>query len=509
MTSNLGTALSDTIAAVLADGTDFADQDDATLLASISRLSTLSGMVETLTARACAVAATRSSRDLGHSGLAARSGFTSTEKLIQAVTRSTGPEAARLVQVGQMMTDSALEPVLLPVSTGELDDAGCPVPLLDDTGEPVVELVETNPTPWLNPVVAAVESGAVSPAAASAIRRGLSDPSSAVDIEALRDAVDILLQLACRVNADLLFTKARQLRDELDMEGVADREKALHDARYFRIRQNPDGSYRGSFQYGPEDGALLDSIISTLMSPRRGGPRFVDETSRTRAQALVADPRTNDQLQADAIIAALQLAVDADPGTFFGGRRPAVKVLVVAEALEPAATSGDSDRTDGEATSPAIPRTRRGFGRIEATQEAVALETVDRLICNSGTLGISFTGDGQALNLGRETRLFSRKQREVMAARDGGCIGSEDCNAPPSLCEAHHLDQWNRDHGRTDVDDGVLLCRFHHMNFHNNGYRIVRRGGRYWLVPPPEIDPAQTPVPLFSNNPTIARLHAS
>ena len=476
--------------AAAADARDTRSLDDASLLGSVARLQEHITLAQSLSAVLVAEIQTRSTRDLGHSGLAARNGFTSPEKLVQAITKSTKAEAIALVHAGRLMRDADLEPVAMPVSTGELDDAGCPIPLVDSDGEPVVELVETNPTPWLVPVAQAVTAGTLSVAAASAIRKGLGDHTPGTSPEELLNAARMLVEWSSRMDADQLFKRARQLRDEVDAAGVADRERALHDGRYLKIWERPDGSVAGSFQYGPEDGALLIAAVNAAMSPRRGGPRFVDPDAKAQAQALLEDPRTNEQLQADAFIAAMRLSIEADPNRIYGHNRPAVKVLVIRDALT-------ADETGA----------RTGFGRIEGTHEAVSLETIDRHICDSGTIGVSFTGDGQALDLGRETRLFTKKQREVMAARDGGCIGSDSCQVPPAMCEAHHTNPWSHD-GRTDVDDGVLLCRFHHMNFHNNGYQIIRNHGSFWLIPPPTIDPTQTPIRLNSNNPAFAH-HAT
>jgi len=498
---------------------DVSALDDASLLDSVARLQDHITLAQSLAATLAGEIQARSSRDLGHDGLAARNGFSSPEKLIQKITRSTKAEAIALTQAGRLMRDGALQPVALPVVTGELDDAGCPVPLIDDDGAPVLELVEVNPTPWLVPVARAVAAGEISAASAAAIRRGLGDlageasrgdtgsgeaagQSSGVSVADLLAAAQRLVELADRLDADQLFKRARQLRDEVDAEGVAERERRLHDGRYFKIWQRPDGAVVGSFAYGPEDGALLIAAANAAMSPRRGGPRFVDPEAQAAARALIDDPRTNDQLQADAFMAAIRLAVDADPNRIFGHNRPAVKVIVFKDALYP---EGDTETagTRAEASPTAASDGRRGFGRIEGTHEAVSLETIERHLCDSGAVGMTFTGDGKALDLGRESRLFSRKQREVMAVRDGGCVGSADCAVPPAMCEAHHLDPWS-ENGRTDVADGVLLCRFHHMNFHNNGYRIVRENGTYWLIPPPDVDPQQMPARLHSNNPDFA-----
>lgn len=501
---------------------------DGTLLDSMARLRDHITLAQSMAATLAGEIETRSARDLGHSGLAARNGFRSPQQLIQTITKSTKAESIALVDTGRLLRDAALAPVAMTLTTGAVDDSGCPVPLVDETGAPVIELVEVNPTPWLLPVARAVAAGELSAAAAGAIRRGVghlhiggsgggmrddsggsgsgslhdtergasagdsagdsaSEFVSTVSADDLLRVTEQLLKLSSRLNADQLFKRARQLRDEIDSDGVAERERAQHEARYFTMWERPDGAVAGSFLYGAEDGALLIAAVNAALSPRRGGPRFVDPAAKAAAEAMVSDARTNKQLQADAFIAALRLAVDADPNRIFGHNRPAVKVLIINDALQP----------DEEGA-------RHGFGRIEGTHEAVSLATIDRHHCDSGTIGISFAGDGHALSLGRETRLFSRKQREVMAARDGGCIGSADCTMPPAMCEAHHIDQWSRDGGRTDVDDGVLLCRFHHMNIHNNGYRITRSDGVYWLIPPPDRDASQLPTRLESNNPHFA-----
>jgi hypothetical protein len=41
---------------------------------------------------------------------------------------------------------------------------------------------------------------------------------------------------------------------------------------------------------------------------------------------------------------------------------------------------------------------------------------------------------------------------------------------------------------------------------HNNHWRIVRADGSYWLIPPPDIDPEQTPKPLVSKSAALSDL---
>ena len=111
-----------------------------------------------------------------------------------------------------------------------------------------------------------------------------------------------------------------------------------------------------------------------------------------------------------------------------------------------------------------------------------------------------FDDDGACLDLGREERLFTAKQKAVLAIRDGGCL-DPDCTRPPSWTEAHHIDHWQRDDGRTDIADGILLCRRDHLRYHNEGWEVRRRGPTYWLIPPPGVDPEQKPRLMRSKTP--------
>ncbi|WP_460578279.1 HNH endonuclease signature motif containing protein [Glaciibacter psychrotolerans] len=112
---------------------------------------------------------------------------------------------------------------------------------------------------------------------------------------------------------------------------------------------------------------------------------------------------------------------------------------------------------------------------------------------------MQFGPTGQPVNLGREQRFFTTAQRAALAARDDGC-GWVDCDKPASWTEAHHIEHWVDEHGNTDLAVGILLCYFHHMLLHNNGWHIDRHGDAYWLVPPGDIDPNQTPIRLRSVN---------
>lgn len=431
------------------DAADVVGLDEAALLELQSAITAHRRVFDAVAALTAGEFARRSHRDLGHAGLAQSKGFANAEQFLQSVSGSTRAEAAKLVKVGLLAGASTT-----------------------DNSVPA----------WQAPLTTALSAGLISVDALSSILRGLGEPGPGAAPTQLSAAAEQLLSDAPTLNADQLYRRARELRDELDQEGIANRENQQHNLRYLRMSRRPDGMVAGSFLLAQEDGALLTSALDTALSPRRGGPRFTEPTAAARAAELIADPRTNDQLAADTLMAMIRLAVDADPGTIFGSHRPAVRVIVTEQNLQ-----------------------RRGPGHIEGAPSPISFGTVERHLCDTGTLGIKFQGNGKGLDLGRSKRLFTDFQRTALSVRDGGCLFPE-CERPPSYCEAHHIDQWHRDRGKTDLADGVLLCRFHHMLLHNNSWRIYREQACYFLVPPRAIDPAQRPIALVSKTPAVREL---
>jgi hypothetical protein len=234
----------------------------------------------------------------------------------------------------------------------------------------------------------------------------------------------------------------------------------------------------------PESAAVIVAAYDGATSPRRGGPRFVEPEASARAEDLVHDERTVDQLALDVFVELIRLGTDAH-SQVLPAHRPAVRVLV---------TEGDLAR-------------RAGSGRFEGQSVPVSIETVERHVCSVGVVPVLFDSDETAVNVGREQRLFTSRQRVALSARDGGCLFPR-CERPPSWCEAHHITPWSIG-GRTDLADGVLLCKHHHLLVHNNGWSIERgregAGQSYVLIPPRSIDPSRTPIPAPSKNSMIRR----
>ncbi|MGV8885450.1 MAG: DUF222 domain-containing protein [Microbacteriaceae bacterium] len=383
---------------------------------------------------AAAVISRRSTTELGHSGLAQRLGHRTPHELVRVATRSTAREARSAIRMGSV---------------------------LDST------------PPWLTHVAACVRVGEISPSSAEAIANGIGEPGLDVDDVALASAAHILCDEARLLDADRLFVRAREMRADLDVALVADKERARRQSRSLRLYRQPDGMTRLTWLLDPESAAVAVDIFDRATSPRRGGPRFVDTSHSELASRIAADERTTEQLASDTFLELLRHGSHGDARLLLGSGAPSIRVVVGASARA----------------------ARSGSAYIDGQSEPVSIATVERLTCEGATVAVTVDSAGQPLDVGREQRLYTRRQRIALAVRDSGCRWP-GCDRPPSWCEAHHIRHWARDSGRTDTADGILLCRHHHLLAHNNGWEISRDGANYALIPPPEIDPAQRPVPM-------------
>lgn len=458
-----------------ADG-DFAVPPSANLseperLALLARLAVVRRRVDAWSAALAGEVAAASAASHGYRGLAQRLGARTPEALVQRVTGVSRRDARALVQVGTMVMDAG------PAADGAGREGRGAVDASAQDG-----LFASPDRPWLAGVASAVRAGRMALAAADSIRSGLGEPVGAATPERLTEAVDILLAEVASWTPEQLAARARQLRDAIDIEGVAAREEALRAKRYLHLTPQTDGMTRMSGLLDPESAAIVTAAYDAATSPRRGGPRFVDASARQRADEIVADTRSTEQIAVDTFVQLIALATAADPGELLGVRRPPVTVLV---------TEGDL-------------REQRGAARLEGQSAAVSIATVQRQICEVGVTPVLFDDDGRVLNLGRTQRPFSARQRTALAARDGGCR-FPGCERPPSWCEAHHIVPWSRG-GTTDVDVGILLCRHHHLLLHNNGWQIARRRGGFDFIPPADVDASRTPIASPCRSPLLDRL---
>jgi hypothetical protein len=404
----------------------------------------------------------RSTPELGSQGLAQRAGHRTPEQFVKITTGATGRDAVTAVKVGALMREAAM--------SGEIDPA---------TGE-----VATSAQPWLAPVTAALTSRTISIESADAIRVGLGRPNSAITALQLEDAAVQLCEAALSLDPDALAREARAFRDELDIDGVALLEEERRQKRSLRLFVLPDGMTKLVWTMDPVTAASVRDLYDRATSPKLGGVRFVSDDRQKLAEQIQGDERTPEQLASDGFEQLLKLGADADPRFLLGSGAPVVRITATKTAVE----------------------SRRGLARIEGQQAPVSIATLEQLACEGDTKPVVFDESGKVLDFGREQRFFTRRQREALALIWGGCAAA-GCDRPPSWCEAHHIVFWARDTGGTDLADGILLCRHHHLLFHNNGWEIQRDAtSKYWLIPPARQDPAQRQVLLSPKSRVLADL---
>lgn len=456
--------------------------DDASLQAGMRMLAELDQQAQPYRLWLAAAIARRSDHTLGYGGLARKSGFPTPATFIQSLTGTSIDEATKLARLGELIVEAEAAPPATPDGNG-------------GSGAMAIATAAT--------------AGGISVDAADAIRRGLGTPDTAVTTDQLRIVAEKLIAQAVQADAlgaltpEALLKLARQARNELDTEAIARGEKERAEQRYTRIWEK-DGMFGGSWRLSGEDGgAEIHAALKLALARQTGGPRFPETDASgepaTKSDAEVAidnlkseDTRSMDQILADGFTQIVLNGLRVDPSVVPGAGRAAVRV-VVTEAVLAAGRAGD----------------KSGSALLEHNLSAITFGKLEEYLCEGGTVGILFNDDG-TLDVGREQRLFTARQRTALGVRDGGCR-FPGCDKPPSWCEAHHIEYWARDQGRTDVQLGILLCRFHHMFIHDRGWEIIRGpgdrgGGTFYLKPPPEVDPDQVLIEMPSKNPIVAAL---
>jgi len=201
-----------------------------------------------------------------------------------------------------------------------------------------------------------------------------------------------------------------------------------------------------------------------------------------------------EQRRADALelVTESALAGGLDPGTV--GDRYQVVVHVQQPTLEPLTDCCNvSAETSERQTGPPL-----GVGELDSG-EYVSAETSGRLACDGSRLVMTHAPDGRVLDGGRKTRAIHPAMRRALNHRDGSCR-FPGCRV--RHCDAHHVEHW-ADGGETNLDNLLLLCRFHHRALHEGGFRVVidsEGTTRFYTARGRPIEPAPQPPRLASES---------
>jgi hypothetical protein len=402
--------------------------------------------LDALIARASDEIAKRSTSEFGGDGLAKQHGFSSPARLLAAATGGAQAEASRLLAVGEATRERS-----------------------SFTGETLPAKFEH--------VRVALDGGAISVEAAAAITGMLRRVEVRADTNVLGPYEAKLVEVASNAPLSLVMRAVKLAEARLDADGAAPADERRFDDRSLTLHEDGDGVLHLRARLDPVTAAPVKAALDALVGDalrRRTGDRPGDARSgegragrNILAPAPIEDRRSIPQMQADALS---ELAKHALGCRHSGGALPKTTVVV---------------RMSLEAL-----RTGVGLAEIDGIDRPIAAGTVRKLAADAELIPMVLGGESLPLDVGRATRLFTRAQRIALAERGGGCAS---CGANITYAEAHHIDWWRRDHGSTDLANGVMLCSHCHHQVHDHGWGIRVDGGSIWFIPPPHIDPRQQP----------------
>lgn len=238
--------------------------------------------------------------------------------------------------------------------------------------------------------------------------------------------------------------------------------------------------------------------------------RPTTETVGTQQDAVDAELRSIPQIQADALLDFVKHVIGCDQSKLPG---PST-TLVVRMDIDDFVPPEEEDRVADNASDASIEAPETRIATIDGAT-VIDVGTARKIAATSGIIAMVLGEDSAPLDVGREARAFTFYQRLALIERDGGCAF---CGLPPGMTEAHHIKYWSAHGGKTDLDNGVLLCTGCHHRVHEGweiqivhappserdkrrNRRVARsdrvacsdRGGTVWFIPPGRIDVHREP----------------
>lgn len=421
--------------AAWADVDDSGELSREQLIAVSTSLGVLQRRLDAVHIEVAACIARESRPELGAASLAKQQGFRNPATMIAATVGVSRGDATRLVKVGEAVAPRA-------------DLLGAPLP----AKYPVVR--------------EALGAGMLSAQAAAVIIALLDRCRLAAGLVRVAEAERLLVEKALGLALDDVRKLVVRAEAWLDPDGVEPRLEEQRSRRSLTIHER-DGMVHLNAILDAETAAPVVTAIRGYVSAA-----FAARKDAAAAEAPDADRRTVPMLQADALAVFAAHVLGCETKVPLAGA-----TIVVRVSLD-----------DLEAGT--------GSAEIDGIEQPVSIGAARRMAAGGGVIPCVLGAASEVLDWGREKRLFTRAQRLALVERDGGCAL---CGLPPEMTKAHHIRWWRRDHGPTDLSNGVLLCETCHHRIHDNGWDVRIDGGsgcgRVWFVPPASVDPARTPRP--------------
>lgn len=316
--------------------------------------------------------------------------------------------------------------------------------------------------PIFAPTAHAQATGLVSQAAARVIVETIEKLPEAVAAERGVELETFLLEQAAILDLDSLRKLGRHTLAVLDPDGT------LCDAGYrerhrdLRIHLRPDGSSRIQAEATAE---LTEHLLTILDVTARPAPE----------QNGAHDLRSPGQRRHDGLLEACKLVLRAGALPSCAGLTSTVIITMSAEAF-----------TSGQGVA------HTGHGAVLPARRALAWLGGDARI-----FPVTLGPQKQITAYGSAHRLFTEGQRLALIARDKGC-SFPGCDTPPQWTQAHHVTG-----GPTSIDNGTLLCGFHHRQHQKQGWTCRMINGIPHWIPPTWLDPTRTPIRNTMHGPEL------
>ena len=263
-------------------------------------------------------------------------------------------------------------------------------------------------------------------------------------------------------------------------------------------RVEEDGSLSGTFRLPPLAGAVLLKALRAACADLAGDPR-AGVPAETPAAPDTSAVRTSSDL-ADGLVAVAesflagkvagaddaevyQVVVHAGAGVLTEPAAPA------AAAAAPAGVSAETpaarERVPGDPADPARCHVEDG--------PAISVSTAQMIACTAALSWMTHGDAGAVLALGRRRRRPSSVIRRAARERDHGRCRYPGCES--RRVDLHHIQHWING-GRTDLENLISLCPWHHKAVHDRGYLITAPPGGGFAFYRPDGTPLPSSPPL-------------
>jgi hypothetical protein len=116
---------------------------------------------------------------------------------------------------------------------------------------------------------------------------------------------------------------------------------------------------------------------------------------------------------------------------------------------------------------------------------SLPVETVRRMCCDADIIPVVLDGEGVALDAGRSRRVATASQRRALRSMYRTC-GFPGCTVRFGDCEIHHVIEWIKQRGPTDLDNLLPLCSRHHRLVHEGHWSLTLHPDRTVVLRRPD-----------------------